>query len=270
MNSRKSILRYGIILYICVFLTGGPSVISSFAKITMKAPIEGEVITIKKGDTLWHLARRYLGHPAKWPEFKKYNTFTNPHRIYPGEKMQIPVKVAKEIVREAAKEIEIRGPEIEAAIKALQNSNQEISKALQAQMEELEALKKAVALLSEEIARVENKVKSLDDRLSQTETEVKGELRKSTEQVNQLNEKVDTIGGNVKAMGGKVDQLAMDGQKITQSVETLTIKVSELEKRKVAEPEIEKPSHGKKAFAALTVLAGSIAWFVVSALSSSD
>lgn len=270
MNSRKSILRYGIILYICVFLTGGPSVISSFAKITMKEPIDGEVITIKKGDTLWHLARKYLGNPAKWPEFKKYNKYTNPHRIYPGEKMQIPVKVAKEIVEVGVKEIEIRRSEIEAALKSLQDSNQAISKTLQSQIEELEALKKAVILLSEEISRVENKVASLDDRLSQAETEVKGELQKSSKQVNQLNEKVDTIDGNVKAIGGKVDQLAMDGQKVTQSVETLTIKVSELEKRKIAEPEIEKPSHSKKAFAALTVLAGSIAWFVVSALSHSD
>jgi len=269
MNSRKSILRYGIILYICVFLTGGPSVISSFAKITMKEPIEGEVITIKKGDTLWHLASKYLGNPTKWPDFKKYNKFTNPNRIYPGEKMQLPVKAAKAIVKEATKEIEVRGSEIDA-MKALQNSNEKMSKMLQAQMEELEALKKAVKLLSEEISRVENKVASLDDRLSQAETAVKDEFQRSNRQVNQLDEKVDAIAGNVKAMGGKVDQLAMDGQKITQSVETLTIKVSDLEKKKIAEPEIEKPSHGKKAFAVLAVLAGSIAWFVVSALSHSD
>jgi chromosome segregation ATPase len=236
----------------------------------MKEPIEGEVITIKKGDTLWHLARKYLDNPTKWPEFRKYNTFTNPHRIYPGEKMQLPIKAAKEIVKEATKEIEVRSSEIEDAIKALQNSNQEISRALRAQMEELEALKKAVNLLSEEIARLENKIKSVDDRLSQAETAVKDEFQRSNKQVNQLGEKVDTIDGNVKAIGGKVDQLAMDGQKITQSVETLTIKVSELEKMKMAEPEIEKPSHGKKAFAVLTVLAGSIAWFVVSALSNSD
>jgi predicted RNase H-like nuclease (RuvC/YqgF family) len=236
----------------------------------MKEPVEGEVITIKKGDTLWHLARKYLNNPTKWPEFKKYNKFTNPNRIYPGENMQLPVKAAKAIVKEATKEIEVRSSEVGDAMKALQNSNEKMSKTLQAQIEELEALKKAVKLLSEEISRVENKVASLDNRLSQAETAVKDEFQRSNKQVNQLNEKVDTIDENVRAMGGKVDQLAMDGQKITQSVETLTVKVSELEKMKIAEPEIEKPSHGKKAFAVFTVLAGSIAWFVVSALSHSD
>ena len=276
MNSRKSILRYGIILYICVFLTGGPSVISSFAKITMKEPIEGEVITIKKGDTLWYLAKKYLDNPTKWPEFKKYNTFTNPNLIYPGEKMQLPIKAAKEIVKEATKEIEVQSAQIEAAVKALQESNQEISKTLRAQMEELEALKKAVNLLSEEINRIENRVRSIDDRLSQAETAVRDELQRSNMQVNQLSGKVDAIDGNVTSLGGKIDQLAMNGQKISQSMETLTTQVtqnresiSQLEK-KIAEPEIKKPSHSKQAFAALTVLAGSIAWFVVSALSNSD
>ena len=282
MNLRKSILRYGIILYICVFLTGGPSVISSFAKIIIKEPIEGKVITIKKGDTLWDLAEEWLKDPLKWPDFKKYNEYTNPHLIYPGEEMQVPVEMAKEIVKTGTKEI----ARIEATIKALQNSNQEISKTLQSQIEELEALKKAINRLNRKIDQVENlekKVATIDERLSEAEVEVKRELRKSTKQVNQLNEKVDRIDQNVKAIDGKVDQLATEGQQqlttLNQGIETLTTKVtqnqesiSQLEKR-IGEPEgkVEQPSsQGKKAFVVLTTLAGSIAWFVVSSLSHSD
>lgn len=286
MNSRKSILRYGIILYICVFLTGGPSVVSSFAKITVKEPVEGKVITIKQGDTLWDLAEEWLKDPLKWPEFKKYNEYTNPDLIYPGEDMQIPIEMAREIAKVGEKEI----ARLEYEIKALQNSNQDISNALKSQTEELEALKKAIDKLNQNInqkagkKRVENlekKVASIDERLSEAEIGVKGELQKSVKQVNQLNENVDKIDHNVKALDGKVDQLAAAGQQqiteISQSVETLTTQItqnqesiSRLEKRIADTGEVEELSQGKKAFVILTTLAGGIAWFVVSSLSQSN
>lgn len=292
MNSRKSILQCGIILYICVFLTGVPFVVSSFAKITKK-PVEEklQVITIKKGDTLWDLAEKWLNDPIRWPEFKKYNEYTNPDLIYPGEEMQIPVEMAEEIVKEGTKEISIRSSEIEAAIKKLQNSNQEISKTLKSQIEELGELKKAVNRLrrninqkagKKRVEKLEENAENIDEKLSNVGNAVERELQKSTKQVNQLNEKVDKIDQNVKAIGEKVEQLAAGGQeqvaKINQSIETLTNKVnqnqesiSKLEK-KVAESEgkVEKPSQGKKAFVVLTALAGGIAWFVVSSLSHSD
>ncbi|MBC8233531.1 LysM peptidoglycan-binding domain-containing protein [bacterium] len=286
MNSRKSILRYGIILYICVFLTGGPSVVSSFAKITVKEPVEGKVITIKQGDTLWDLAEEWLKDPLKWPEFKKYNEYTNPDLIYPGEDMQIPIEMAREIAKVGEKEI----ARLEYEIKALQNSNQDISNALKSQTEELEALKKAIDKLNQNInqkagkKRVENlekKVASIDERLSEAEIGVKGELQKSVKQVNQLNENVDKIDHNVKALDGKVDQLAAAGQQqiteISQSVETLTTQItqnqesiSRLETRIADTGEVEELSQGKKAFVILTTLAGGIAWFVVSSLSQSN
>ena len=285
MNSRKSILQCGIILYICVFLTGVPFVVSSFAKITKK-PVEEklQVITIKKGDTLWDLAEKWLNDPIKWPEFKKYNEYTNPNLIYPGEEMQIPVGMAEEMVKEGDKEITVRSSEIGVAMKELQNSNQEISKKLQSQMEELEELKNAVNRLRRNINQKAGKkqVEKIDEKLSNAADAVERELQKSTKQVNQLNEKVDKIDQNVKAIGEKVEQLATGRQqqvtKINQSIETLTTKtnqnqesISKLEK-KVAESEgkVEKPSQGKKAFVVLTALAGGIAWFVVSSLSHSD
>lgn len=46
-------------------------------------------IVIKPGDTLWTLAGIYLKDPTKWEEFKKYNKFTNPDLIYPGEELAI-------------------------------------------------------------------------------------------------------------------------------------------------------------------------------------
>jgi predicted RNase H-like nuclease (RuvC/YqgF family) len=268
-----------------MFLTGAPFVVSSFAKITKKpGPFdkEVEVITIEKGDTLWHLAGKYLDAPYKWPEFKKYNNFTNPDLIYPDEEMQIPLKVAKVMAKDWEKEV----AKIEAEIKAaIQNSNQDISSKLQSQMAEVRALKEAVEELRRKIDQVENlekKITNLDDRLSKSESEIKSEFEKSTRRVNQLDEKVDGIDQNVKALDGKVDKLAVDGQQqitgINQGVETLTTKVSQnqesisrLEKKfDDLEGKVEQPSRGKKAFVVLTTLAGGIAWFVVSSLSHSD
>ena len=47
---------------------------------------------VKKGDTLWDIARTYLKDPFKWPDVFSRNSdiVENPHWIYPGENIRIP------------------------------------------------------------------------------------------------------------------------------------------------------------------------------------
>jgi len=57
------------------------------------APAEGEVVhVVKKGDTLWDIAKAYLKDPFRWPEVFRRNTdvVENPHWIYPNEVIRIP------------------------------------------------------------------------------------------------------------------------------------------------------------------------------------
>ncbi|WKW12523.1 LysM peptidoglycan-binding domain-containing protein [Pseudogemmatithrix spongiicola] len=74
------------------------SVLAGLAMAPVGAAAQGETRThtVKAGDTLWDLARQYLGDPFRWPEIYRRNqsTIQDPNLIYPDQVIVISGDVA--------------------------------------------------------------------------------------------------------------------------------------------------------------------------------
>lgn len=60
---------------------------------TRPEPAEDTTYTVKSGDSLWAIAKKYLGDGSRYPELYDLNKDTigsDPNRIYPGQTFTIP------------------------------------------------------------------------------------------------------------------------------------------------------------------------------------
>ena len=61
---------------------------------TVQKQVEAENVVnyvVKKGDTLWAIAAKYLGSGTKYPQIASENNIKNPNLIYPGQVFKITV-----------------------------------------------------------------------------------------------------------------------------------------------------------------------------------
>jgi len=72
---------------------------------------------VKRGDTLWDIAKLYLGDPFLWPEIYRLNTdvIEDPHWIYPGEILKLPGETTKVVAAAPEAPKPVQAPTIAAA-----------------------------------------------------------------------------------------------------------------------------------------------------------
>lgn len=84
-----------------VLLALGPADASAQAKAASQQPVPGRVAepslsyTIKPSDKLIRLSRDMLANQQAWNEVAKYNGLKNPDVIFPGQKLEIPLRHLK-------------------------------------------------------------------------------------------------------------------------------------------------------------------------------
>ena len=283
MKTMKSILRFALILSICLFLTGAAYILTASAKIIPNPDMDGTaLITIVEGDTLWDLATKHLEDPMKWPEFRQYNAFTNPDRIYPDEMMRIPVKMVEEIIEIAVAEETVTVSELEqvkaeladmlaramAAEEAVGVTAADVT-AIKKMVDDLIAQQKMVEGglqgVKDEVAGMPAVVDKINASLMEHAEASKKKISKVHDEVRDVEEDVNAFYNNMKeyqeaneeAHKATEDKLAAAIQANADSLDKL---------HKMHRGATEEPNNTKRTLAFLTTLAGTAAWFALSAL----
>ena len=281
MKMITSTLKLTLILYLCAALSG-VYVFSASARIMPKEEEEGTVlITIEKGDTLWDLCQEHLKDPLRWRELSKYNDFSDPDWIYPGEKLRIPLVMAIVIEKKVAKEVVVDQEELEK----LQTELKE-SEATQAKlMDKIKGLNASTAELQKQIKALEDSLKSRDTLLDAVKkantdaaTDVKRLVRSSRnalqKQLNDLKENLDSsnkmfdaLQKDLKATQEHIGTVQGDVKTALTSIEANQKAISELKMMvNDAKGVHEEVSSTKRALVFITTVAAGIGWFAMNAI----
>ena len=281
MKMIRGTLKLALILYICAALSG-VYVLSASARITPHPDDDGTVlIEIEKGDTLWDLCQEHLKDPLRWRELSKYNDFSNPHLIYPGEKLRIPVDMMEDVVEIAEEDLLKQQQE-------LQNLRAELAES-EATRDKLEA---DISSLNESMAKLKGQLKDLEDSLkSQKElmmavtdsgNEIASGVKKALEatktsilkDIAQLDEHLKGVDEMLKehkmkaeATHAVIESIQADAKTLLMQVETNQKAINEVKMiLEDAKGIHETPSTSKRALVFLTTAAAGIGWFVMSSI----
>ena len=281
MKTMKSILRFSLILSICLFLTGAAYILTASAKITPNPDMDGTtLITIVKGDTLWDLAAKHLEDPLKWREFKQYNTFTNPSRIYPDEMMRIPAKMVEEIIEEAAPMVELEELEaIKVELAAMEARAMAAEEAVGVTAADVTAIKEMVDDLIAQQKKVKHGLKDVKEELeglpemaAKLNASLMDHAEASKKKLSKIYDEVDEVEDDVEKVRKTVkdkhkagmEALKASEEKLAAGIQANAESLDKLHTMHAGAT--EEPNKSKRTLAFLTTLAGTAAWFALSYL----
>ena len=278
----KSILRFSLILYLWLLLTGASYILTASAKITPNPDMEGTtLITIVKGDTLWGLAAKHLEDPEKWPEFKQYNTFTNPDRIYPDEMMRIPAEMVPEIIEEAVPMVTLDELEkIKMELDAMTARAMAAEEAVGVTAADVAAIKKMIDGLIARQKKVKSGLKDLKEEVAESQANAISQINSSLMEhaeassmaISKAHKEVEAARGDIKEVRQTVKdkyKAGMEAMKASDEMLAAGIKANadSLDKlHTMHRGATEEPNKSKRTLAFLTTLAGTAAWFALSAM----
>jgi LysM repeat protein len=87
-----SVVRFARVAILALCIAGVPALTQAQQRDSTAALKPGTVLhTVRTGDTLFEIARRYLGNPFRWPELFRANSgqIANANLIYPGQKLYV-------------------------------------------------------------------------------------------------------------------------------------------------------------------------------------
>ena len=281
MKMIRGTLKLALVLYICAALSG-VYVLSASAKIT---PHDGDdstmLVTIVKGDTLWDLCQKHLKDPLQWRELSKYNDFTNPHLIYPGEKLRIPLAMAKDVVEIAEGELaeqqaelerlkvelaesEATRDKLEAEIKGLNASMGKLKAQLQALEDSLKAQKELMMAVTESGDEIASALKKA---LEAAKTAILHEIAHVDEHLAGVDKMLKERKMEAAATHALVESIQGDVKMFLASVEANQKAISEVKMMlEDAKGVHEELSTSKRALVFLTTVAAGIGWFAISSI----
>ncbi len=281
MKMIRGTLKLALVLYICAALSG-VYVLSASAKIT---PHGGDddtmLITIVKGDTLWDLCQEHLKDPLRWRELSKYNDFTNPHLIYPGEELRIPVAMMKDVVNEAEEELAAQQAELEklkaelaeseatrdkleAEINGLSKSMDE----LKAQIEALEASLKSQEKLMAAVSQSGDAVSSsLKEALAASKAAIIDQIAHLDMQLKEAAKMLEAQKMQAKATHALVESIEENVKMLLTNVEANQKAINEIKMiLEDAKGVHEELSSSKRALVFLTTVAAGVGLFAINAI----
>jgi predicted nucleic acid-binding Zn-ribbon protein len=281
MKMITSTLKLTLLLYLCAALSG-VYVFSASARITPKEEEEGTaLITIEKGDTLWDLCQEHLKDPLRWRELSKYNNFSDPNWIYPGEKLRIPLSMVPDIEKEAAEKVVVDQEELEKLQVELKESEATQAKL----MDKIKGLNASTAELQKQIKALGASLKSRDKLLDAVKkastnaaTDVKKLVRSSR---NALQKRLNDLNGNLDSSNKMLAALQKDLKATQEHIGTVQGDVKtaltniEANQKAISELKMmmndakgvhEEVSSTKRALVFITTVAAGIGWFAINAI----
>ncbi len=288
MKMIRATLKLALVLYICAALSG-VYVLSASARIT---PHEGDddtmLITIEKGDTLWALCQEYLEDPLRWQELSKYNDFTNPHLIYPGEKLRIPLAMAKKVIElaedqevvdtEALERLRVDLAEALARRDLLDEANKDLTakiekfnkdlEDLQKQLTEKEDFGEEVEALTEQFGEeVEALTEQFGEEVEALTEGLEAAKTKAQENSQKTEEALTSLQTKLEATDTRIESIQADIKMLLAKIEMNQKAISEFKMlMKDAKGVHEEMSSSKRALVVLTTLAAGIGWFALNVI----